>query len=124
VGHQQGRGFLAEKRLFTAEPGRYNGLPIDGVSSCTGITLTADAETVTYWLHQLQAGDPAAQPLWEHYFVGLVRLARSRLLRAVRLWKLEGYTNAEIDENLGCAAPTLERRLWLIRKSWEKEVPP
>jgi DNA-directed RNA polymerase specialized sigma24 family protein len=200
----------------------------------------ADTETVTCWLQQLQAGDPAAaQPLWERYFARLVRLARSRLdgarrrvadeedvalsafdsfcrgaaqgrfpqlhdrnnlwgllvtlterkavrqiehegrqkrgggrvggdsalpgsaeaargleqvagpeptpafaaqvaeqfrrlldrlgddeLRAIALWKMEGYTNAEIAARLGCAAPTVERRLRLIRKSWEKEVAP
>jgi DNA-directed RNA polymerase specialized sigma24 family protein len=200
----------------------------------------ADTETVTYWLQQLQAGDPrAAQPLWERYFTQLVRLARSRLvgsprrvadeedvalsvfdsfcrgaaqgrfpqlhdrnnlwsllvvltarkagrlveherrlkrgggrvggdsagggdsetgrgleqvvgreptpefaaqvaeecrrlldqladpqLRAVAMWKLEGYTNSEVADKLGCAVPTVERRLRLIRKSWEKEAPP
>jgi hypothetical protein len=47
--------------------------------------LMADASTVTYWLHQLQAGDPAAaQPLWERYFARLVLLARSRLHGAPR----------------------------------------
>jgi DNA-directed RNA polymerase specialized sigma24 family protein len=199
-----------------------------------------DSGTVTYWLQQLQAGDPAAaQPLWERYFTRLVRLAHSRLngarrrvadeedaalsafdsfcrgaaqgrfpqlhdrnnlwnllvvltarkasrlvgsersqkrgggmvrgdsalagspesegglngvasaeptpefaaqvaeecrrlldlladapLRSLALWKLEGYTNAEIAAKLGCATPTVERRLRLIRKSWEKEVAP
>jgi DNA-directed RNA polymerase specialized sigma24 family protein len=39
-----------------------------------------DAESVTQWLGQLRAGDPAAaQKLWERYFQRLVRLARRRL---------------------------------------------
>ena len=36
--------------------------------------------SVTHWLGQLQAGDPAAvQRLWERYFADLVGLARKRL---------------------------------------------
>jgi DNA-directed RNA polymerase specialized sigma24 family protein len=45
-------------------------------------------------------------------------------LEAVALWKMEGYENAEIAARLGCAPRTVERRLQLIRKLWEKEVPP
>jgi DNA-directed RNA polymerase specialized sigma24 family protein len=41
--------------------------------------------SVTRWLGQLQAGDPAAaQPLWERYFQRLVALARARLQGAPR----------------------------------------
>jgi DNA-directed RNA polymerase specialized sigma24 family protein len=41
--------------------------------------------SVTRWLGQLQAGDPAAaQPLWERYFRRLVGLARKRLHGAPR----------------------------------------
>ena len=39
--------------------------------------------SVTRWIGQLQAGDPAAaQPLWERYFQHLVELARRKLLGA------------------------------------------
>src|SRR5262245_27923061 len=41
--------------------------------------------TVTGWLGQLQAGDPAAaRRLWERYFPRLVGLARERLRGAAR----------------------------------------
>jgi hypothetical protein len=41
--------------------------------------------SVTQWLGQLQAGDPAAvQPLWERYFQRLVGLARLKLRGAPR----------------------------------------
>jgi len=41
--------------------------------------------SVTHWLGQLQAGDPAAvQPLWERYFQRLVGLARLKLRGAPR----------------------------------------
>jgi RNA polymerase sigma factor (sigma-70 family) len=35
--------------------------------------------------------------------------------------KLEGYTNEEIAERLGCSLRTVERRLHLIRKKWQRE---
>ena len=41
--------------------------------------------SVTCWLGQLQAGDPAAvQPLWQRYFQRLVGLARQKLRNAPR----------------------------------------
>jgi DNA-directed RNA polymerase specialized sigma24 family protein len=36
---------------------------------------------------------------------------------------MEGYTNEQIACKLNCAVPTVERRLRLIRKTWEKELP-
>ena len=39
-------------------------------------------------------------------------------LRLVALARLEGYTNDEIAERLGCARRTVARRLELIRKTW------
>jgi DNA-directed RNA polymerase specialized sigma24 family protein len=196
--------------------------------------------SVTYWLSQLKAGDPAAaQPLWERYFTQLVHLARGKLrgsrprggdeedvalsafdsfcqgvaqgrfpqlsdrnnlwsllvtltarkaidlveyegrqkrgggrvggestlpkaptdgraleqvvgreptpafaaqvaeecqrllgllgntgLHEIARWKMEGYTNGEIARKLSCAEVTVERRLRLIRKCWEQELPP
>ena len=43
-------------------------------------------------------------------------------LRSVALWKMEGYTNAEIAERLGCVVGTVERKLRVIRTVWEKEI--
>jgi DNA-directed RNA polymerase specialized sigma24 family protein len=41
--------------------------------------------SVTYWIHQLPAGDQAAiQKLWERYFPRLVGLVRKRLMGAPR----------------------------------------
>jgi DNA-directed RNA polymerase specialized sigma24 family protein len=40
----------------------------------------SSAGSVTHWIGQLQAGNPAAaQPLWERYFQRLVHLARKKL---------------------------------------------
>jgi DNA-directed RNA polymerase specialized sigma24 family protein len=43
-------------------------------------------------------------------------------LRQMAIWKMEGFGNAEIAAKLNCAVPTVERRLRLIRKTWEREV--
>ena len=43
-------------------------------------------------------------------------------LRSIALWKFEGYTNAEVAARAGCALATVERRLRLIRKIWEREL--
>ena len=40
-------------------------------------------------------------------------------LRAVVVYRLEGYSNAEIAEKLGCALRTVERKLALVRQRWE-----
>jgi RNA polymerase sigma factor (sigma-70 family) len=55
-----------------------------------------------------------AAQLAEEFQRLLARLAGDDL-RAVAVWKLEGYTNAEIAARLGCAEVTVERRLRLIR---------
>ena len=43
-------------------------------------------------------------------------------LRAVAMWKMEGYTNEEIGGKLGRSALTITRKLRLIRSIWEKEA--
>ena len=44
-------------------------------------------------------------------------------LRAIAVWKMEGYSNEQIAERLGRAQATVERRLRVIRKLWENERP-
>jgi hypothetical protein len=43
------------------------------------------------------------------------------LLRAIALWKIEGFTTEEIAAKLGCASRTVERKLQLIRRHWRAE---
>jgi DNA-directed RNA polymerase specialized sigma24 family protein len=45
-------------------------------------------------------------------------------LRSVALWKMEGYTNDEIAERLGCVPRTVERKLRVIRGLWDQEATP
>jgi DNA-directed RNA polymerase specialized sigma24 family protein len=49
----------------------------------------------------------------------LDRLQDEQLVR-LALWKLEGFTNDEIVAKCGCAPRTVERKLQLIRKIWER----
>ena len=44
-------------------------------------------------------------------------------LRRVALGRLEGYTNDEIADRLGCARRTVARRLDLIRQTWLHTLP-
>jgi RNA polymerase sigma factor (sigma-70 family) len=39
-------------------------------------------------------------------------------LRKIAVYKMEGLTNKEIAEKLGCSEVTIERRLWRIRNEW------
>jgi len=41
-------------------------------------------------------------------------------LRTLAVAKMEGYTNREIAERLDCSVRTVERRLQLIRKKWQR----
>ena len=43
-------------------------------------------------------------------------------LRSVAVWKLEGYSNKEIaaPDRLNCSERTVERKLELIRASWQQ----
>ena len=45
-------------------------------------------------------------------------------LRLVALMKMEGYTNQEIADRLGCDPRTVTRKLKVIRKAWLAEGPP
>jgi DNA-directed RNA polymerase specialized sigma24 family protein len=42
-------------------------------------------------------------------------------LAAVALWKMEGYTNDEIAGRLDCAPRSVERKLRIIRRIWDKK---
>lgn len=53
----------------------------------------------------------------------LKRLDDSKLLQ-MALWKLEGYTNDEIADTLGCARRTVIRKLNTIRQIWTENGEP
>jgi RNA polymerase sigma factor (sigma-70 family) len=43
-------------------------------------------------------------------------------LRKIALWKVEGYTNAEIAAKLDCVPRTVERKVSRIRLLWQHEL--
>jgi DNA-directed RNA polymerase specialized sigma24 family protein len=51
----------------------------------------------------------------------LLELLGDATLRSLAVWKMEGYTNAEIAAKLGCVTVTVERKLQVIRSLWAKE---
>lgn len=53
----------------------------------------------------------------------LLKMLSDPTLRDVAVWKMEGYTNAEIAKKIGRVEGTVERKLALIRQTWEGEVP-
>jgi DNA-directed RNA polymerase specialized sigma24 family protein len=55
-------------------------------------------------------------------FRRLLALLPDEEVRAVPLRKMEGYTNAEVAAELGCAGAAVERRLKPIRALWKKSA--
>jgi DNA-directed RNA polymerase specialized sigma24 family protein len=53
----------------------------------------------------------------------LLDLLPDATLRSVALWKMEGYSNAEIAAKLGCVEKTVERKLRGIRGVWSSGSP-
>ena len=45
-------------------------------------------------------------------------------LQQIALAKMDGYHNEEIAHQLDCSVRTIERRLHLIRKIWERDESP
>ena len=57
-------------------------------------------------------------------FRRLLGLLRDDSLRNVALWKMEGYTNKQIADRIGCIEQTVERKLRSIRSIWSAEETP
>lgn len=43
-------------------------------------------------------------------------------LQNIAIWKMEGYSITEIASRAGCAPRTIERKLNLIRRIWERDL--
>jgi DNA-directed RNA polymerase specialized sigma24 family protein len=93
---------------------RRGGGQVRGDSAWAGRNGDAGADG----LADIAAGDPTpdvAVQLAEEFQLLLDRLDSDEL-RRIAVWKLEGYTNAEIADRIGCAQVSVQRRLRLIRK--------
>jgi DNA-directed RNA polymerase specialized sigma24 family protein len=70
--------------------------------------------------------DPGPTPEFAAQVVDEFRELLERLgddsLRSVALAKMEGYTNKQIADRLGCIEQTVERKLRSIRKIWSTEL--
>lgn len=80
----------------------------------------SDAERFEAMLHSDEP-DPAFASEIADQLEWLLRQLNDEQLRQIALFKLQGYTNAEIASHLGCAVSTVERRLVLVRKLLEAE---
>jgi len=75
-------------------------------------------------LEQLLSDEPSAEMAAEmaEDYQRLLGLLGDAELRSVALWKVEGYTNKEIAEKLGCVVRSVERKLQRIRILWAEAV--
>jgi DNA-directed RNA polymerase specialized sigma24 family protein len=86
-------------------------------------TGSADSSAFASPLDKIVGREPSpafAALVAEEYRLRLDRLPNDDL-RRVAVWKMEGYTNAEIAAKIDYAVITVERRLNRIRKLWEQE---
>jgi DNA-directed RNA polymerase specialized sigma24 family protein len=67
--------------------------------------------------------DPAFAALLTQEYQRLMNLLGDDELRAIALWDLEGYSQKEIADRLGCVDRTVRRRLGRIYRVWEKNAP-
>jgi RNA polymerase sigma factor (sigma-70 family) len=84
----------------------------------------ADSSSEETALEQILSSEPtpeSAAQMAEDYERLLESLGDAEL-RAIALFRLEGYTTEEIAAKLGRAPRTIERRLQLIRRTWEQEL--
>lgn len=103
------------QRLHAAKRG--GGRPARGDSFWTG-------EDASRWIDQVVAKEPTpefAVEVMEQY-ERLVALLPDATMRTVAQRKIEGFTNAEIADQLGVVARTVERKLRLIREIWERDL--
>jgi RNA polymerase sigma factor (sigma-70 family) len=79
-----------------------------------------ERESVQWALEQMDAAGPSpaeAALLNEALECRLAALADPEL-RRIALWRLEGYTNREIADQLDCTERSVERRMERIRSKW------
>ncbi len=52
----------------------------------------------------------------------LLRSLPQEQLRSIAVWKMEGYTNQQIADQVRCSLATVERKLVLIRATWKDQL--
>ncbi len=70
------------------------------------------------------AADSTPSPDFAAQFSDQVQYCMEKLdcdvLQRIVMLKLEGFTNKEVAENIGCSLSSIERKMRLIRQLWEK----
>jgi len=100
-----------------------NHLHHEGRRSRGGSRVCSLSDLEGFGAEELRAAEPTpelAAQMTEECQTLLDRLG-DPTLRAVALWKMEGYTNREIAERFGCVEQTVERKLRAIRQVWSRE---
>ena len=74
-------------------------------------------------LSQVIDGEPSPEfaAQFAEQFEQLLTLLADDTLRRIALAKMEGYTNAELARDLGLNVRSIERKLRLIRRTWQQE---
>jgi DNA-directed RNA polymerase specialized sigma24 family protein len=67
---------------------------------------------------------PELVALMNERLMQLLRVLRDDSLRNVAVWRMDGYTNAEIAAEIGLGERSVERKLRLIREKWSAELEP
>lgn len=86
------------------------------------IFIKAGAEPARTGIDQVagNATDPAILAEFEDRCQNLLDSLNDETLQTIALLRMEGYSIDEISERIGCAKRTVERRLSLIRKTWNE----
>ena len=63
---------------------------------------------------------PESAAIIQEQFQELLESLGDPTLRQVALWRMDGLTNAEIAEKMGCVLRTVERKIERIRLIWEE----
>lgn len=66
--------------------------------------------------------DPQELALVAEAFQELLDRLDDAILRAIALWRMEGFTTVEIADKLGCTPRTIERKLQIIRRLWAPDA--
>ncbi|MBI3465674.1 MAG: sigma-70 family RNA polymerase sigma factor [Planctomycetes bacterium] len=86
------------------------------------LSAPQDSQSHQAGLAQIAAQEPTpdfAAQVAEQY-QGLLASLGDDTLRQIAQWKMEGFTNEEIAQKLGCVTRTVERKLEMIRQRWQE----
>ena len=82
--------------------------------------LAADGEKAVGGIDEVIGDEPTPEFALQaaEQYQRLLDLLPDGTLRQIAQWKLEGYTNEEVRERLGCSLRTVANKLELIRQTW------